>query len=92
MRKKNADIVKKERCETCAHYRQHYVKHQGTGDWVAISYGHCTFPRLKTREPDQHCDYWEQREDPPDNPTEWEDPSELACEEEEDDIDWDVGR
>lgn len=34
-------------CETCRHFRQHYVKvHEG---YAVTGYGHCVYPRLKSR-------------------------------------------
>ena len=37
-------------CRTCTHYRQHYVLDEL--GCIAIDCGHCTYPRLKHREPE----------------------------------------
>lgn len=45
-------------CGTCAHYHQHYV----LGNYqkpIPLWYGHCSFPKLKDRRPDETCDRWE---------------------------------
>ncbi len=35
-------------CETCVHFRQHYIKRGGS--YVSLRYGHCVHPRVKHRE------------------------------------------
>ena len=46
----------KKVCYTCAHYAPHYRKTE-RGYW-AVHCGHCSFPRVKTRKPDQTCEHW----------------------------------
>lgn len=45
-------------CGTCAHYCQHYVL--GGKKFVPLWYGHCVMPRLKDRDPDETCEYWQE--------------------------------
>jgi len=35
-------------CQTCKHFRQHYVK-WGEDDYQKCGSGHCVYPRLKPR-------------------------------------------
>ncbi len=46
-------------CCTCAHYYQHYRK--GKKGYFEVNCGHCVFPRLKGRRPDQSCEHWEEK-------------------------------
>ena len=49
-----------ETCATCLHFRRHYVRREK--DWfMPLDYGHCVYPRLKKREPDQSCPCWTPR-------------------------------
>ena len=43
-------------CCTCAHYAQHYRK--SNRGYSPVDCGHCSFPRVKNRKPDQTCEYW----------------------------------
>lgn len=56
------NIVEKEVCGTCAHYRQHYVLGEGGKFWP-LWYGHRHVPRCdKHPGPDQTCPHWKSRE------------------------------
>ncbi len=56
------NIVEKEVCGTCAHYRQHYVLGEGGKFWP-LWHGHCHVPRCdKHPGPDQTCPHWKSRE------------------------------
>ena len=56
------NIVEKEVCGTCAHYRQHYVLGEGGKFWP-LWYGHYHVPRCdKHPGPDQTCPHWKSRE------------------------------
>ena len=39
----------KDLCNTCAHYHQHYVLDKRR--IFRVNYGHCTFPKVKTKPP-----------------------------------------
>ena len=43
-------------CCTCRHYVQHYG--QGKRTYYILACGHCIFPRIKTRAPEQTCEHW----------------------------------
>lgn len=50
--------MEEKRCETCKHFRLHYIKY-GNRQYHPLHYGHCTKPRLKKRfAQDKGCDYW----------------------------------
>ena len=51
----------KKVCCTCAHYTQHYRK--DLWGYSAVHCGHCSFPRVKTRKPNQTCGHWKPIED-----------------------------
>lgn len=53
-------IVPLEVCGNCVHFRLHYIRYSEHG-YSALHYGHCVYPRLKKREPDQTCPYWKAR-------------------------------
>lgn len=40
--------MEEKTCESCLHYRQHYVK--AGEEYTSIHYGHCVYPRRKRRE------------------------------------------
>lgn len=46
-------------CAGCKHYYQHYVLSHGAF-WKCQA-GHCTYPRLKSREPQDGCKYFSPR-------------------------------
>ena len=50
-------------CCTCAHYHQHYGR--GKKSYYILFCGHCTFPRAKSRAPDQTCIHWKTIEEEP---------------------------
>lgn len=59
-------VVEKECCGTCVHYRQHYILSDRCKP-QPLRYGHCVFPRLKDRKPDETCPHWtssDKKEDP----------------------------
>ena len=61
-------VVEQECCGTCVHYRQHYILSEQGRPWP-LWYGHCVFPRLKARKPDETCPHWtsaDKKEDLPD--------------------------
>ncbi|NBI68749.1 hypothetical protein D1646_18570 [Pseudoflavonifractor sp. 60] len=45
-------------CQTCKHFRQHYVK-WGEDDYQKCGSGHCVYPRLKPRRNEtKACQYY----------------------------------
>lgn len=50
-------------CCNCEYYCQHYCLLNGT--FQAINCGHCIFPRIKARCPDQTCEHWKEIEKEP---------------------------
>ena len=55
-------MVPAEVCGTCVHYHQHYVL-LAKGRWLPIWYGHCALPEIQSRNPDETCGSWQERED-----------------------------
>lgn len=52
-----------EVCANCKYYHQHYVRSSATyGGYVACYSGHCVYPRIKKRMPEQHCQHFTERE------------------------------
>ena len=51
------EVVEREECRSCAHYRQHYVLGPQGRPWP-LEYGHCVAPRLKERLPEHRCSGW----------------------------------
>ena len=48
-------------CNNCAHYRRHYVL--GRERCTPVNCGHCSYPRIKRREPDNPaCEHFEYRD------------------------------
>lgn len=47
-------------CRNCRHFRQHYI--QLGRRYVTTNCGHCVYPRLKSRRPDDSCARWALRE------------------------------
>lgn len=48
-------------CASCVHYHQHYVRYGDYAYYSACNSGHCSYPRIKLREPGHEaCLYWEQ--------------------------------
>ena len=48
-------------CKDCMHFRRHYIK-RSRGNYRALSYGHCSKPRLKKRDAgDEACSCWEEK-------------------------------
>ena len=60
MEKTSYEIVPEHRCGGCGNYRRHYVlvRHPRCRHFMPLEYGHCVYPRLKKRAPDQSCAYW----------------------------------
>lgn len=52
-----------ECCFNCTHYHQHYVVSRRDG-YTTCFFGHCSFPRLKIRYPNQCCEHFKQRSEP----------------------------
>lgn len=51
-------------CQTCVHYRRHYVLDDQS--CIPVDCGHCTYPRIKHREPGcRACGNYELRTVPP---------------------------
>ena len=48
----------KQVCCTCTHFVQHYRSDEARAAFVEMGCGHCGFPRLKRRSPEQTCDNW----------------------------------
>ena len=44
----NDSLEQKKTCETCKHFRLHYIKRGKS--YSPLYYGHCVYPRLKKRE------------------------------------------
>lgn len=61
MNEQRYTIVERACCGSCIHYRQHYVLREN-GQPFPVWYGHCRFPRLKRRTPDETCPHWESAE------------------------------
>ena len=54
-------------CKNCIYYHQHYILSEERCDWVNC--GHCAYPRLKHRKPnDKACTNYQQRTSPQDLP------------------------
>lgn len=47
-----------ECCANCEHFHQHYRK-----DGFPIFAGHCCYPRMKNRKPDDTCKHFKNKED-----------------------------
>lgn len=45
-------------CANCVHYHPHYVR-RSFGDFYKISWGHCSYPRLKNRKVLDVCEHFE---------------------------------
>ena len=52
----------KKVCCNCVHYFQHYGKRKR--GYHVLNCGHCCYPRLKTRRPDQTCENWRAEKEP----------------------------
>lgn len=51
-----------ERCANCEHFHQHYIRGKQFVDGLTtVNIGHCTYPRIKFREPWDTCKYFKQR-------------------------------
>lgn len=50
-------------CKDCKHFTQHYVVNPER-NWLfdKANVGHCTYPRLKDKEPYDTCKYFEEKE------------------------------
>lgn len=44
-------------CGCCVHYNQHYVLGQH-GSLHSLWFGHCTYPGMKIRTPEESCPHW----------------------------------
>lgn len=53
--------VKKEDvlCKNCKHFYQHYIFYRGFYRWTNA--GHCAYPRVKSKEPNDTCKHFERR-------------------------------
>ena len=55
-------MCNEQTCGNCRHFRRHYVRY-ARGRYMALSYGHCVKPRLKSREADTRaCAHWQEKE------------------------------
>lgn len=45
-------------CGTCKYYCQHYIRWKDEKRFSALDHGHCIYPRVKNRRPDQTCPHW----------------------------------
>ena len=54
-------------CCTCRHYIQHYGR--GKRKYYILSFGHCIFPRVKSRAPEQTCGHWAAIKEEPASPS-----------------------
>lgn len=54
------------KCGNCRHFYQHYiisnVKNENEVYFCKVSKGHCSYPRLKDRNEDDVCNYFEPKE------------------------------
>ena len=52
-------------CCTRSYFRQHYGKDRR--GYLPVNCGHCRYPRLKTRKPNQNCEYWKPKKNKQEN-------------------------
>lgn len=52
-------------CCTCVHFCQHYSYGESPKRYRLVFAGHCIYPRIKFRRPDQSCERWRGREKEP---------------------------
>jgi len=45
-----------EMCRCCRYYHKHYIQNRERGGFTEVSYGHCTYPRLKQKRAYDTCD------------------------------------
>ena len=43
------------RCANCRHYMRHYVFMPESNGYIPVDCGHCMYPRIKYRRPEDHC-------------------------------------
>lgn len=48
-----------ECCANCRHYHQHYIYCAECNGFTYCFDGHCVYPRMKHRRPDQLCEHFE---------------------------------
>lgn len=53
-------------CSNCKHFIQHYVRGLYMNDFEPAYAGHCTYPRIKDRKPNNSCDKFEPAASVPD--------------------------
>ena len=46
-----------EICGGCVHFFRHYTKFSESC-YLPTCFGHCTYPRIKERQMDEHCPHW----------------------------------
>lgn len=52
-------MEEKKYCESCAHFVQHYRWENERA--YPVGCGHCTYPRVKHRRPEDGCDKWTEK-------------------------------
>lgn len=50
-------------CKNCEHYCIHFIYDRETGQFVAINYGHCMYPRNKIRKINESCEHFTERQE-----------------------------
>lgn len=48
-------------CVNCTHYYQHYIYVNHDKAYIPINEGHCCYPRVKRRRPEDSCERFERR-------------------------------
>ena len=61
MKRNRAEINDPRRCKNCRYYNQHYVLLFRSG-YRECFCGHCIYPRLRTVQPDQVCEWFCERD------------------------------
>ena len=46
-------------CEDCKHFYQHYIR--SGSFFLLVNAGHCVYPRIKSREAKDTCQYFERK-------------------------------
>lgn len=59
--KTTADLLEAKICRTCKNFLQHYILRE-KGHFTEVYCGHCIYPNLKSRKPDQSCVNWAPKE------------------------------
>lgn len=58
---KGYQTLPEERCGNCKHYIKHYRRTE-KGRYISLDIGHCVHPRIKNRRAEEHCAYWQAKE------------------------------